>query len=167
VLIEDGGLVVGERYGIAPTLLGPFDGLLGGDDGVFYLLKTSLGGVPVMAELAAVVATGRAGAKDGRSGPKVKGRLLFDGVYLQGVGMGVDHGVVAAADVDLVAAKAPLPFGDSAPPEAHLTLHPVALQLEVISCFVEFGDGGAFGGGRGGCFRGQGGLFGRGGGKGG
>jgi hypothetical protein len=97
-----------------------------------------------VAELAAVVATGRARAKDGRSGPKVKGRLLFDGVYLQGAGMGVNHGVVAAADVDLVAAKAPPPFGDDAFPEAHLALHLVVIQLEVISRFVEFGDGGAF-----------------------
>jgi hypothetical protein len=104
--------------------------------------------VPILAELAEVVATGRAGAKDGRSGPHVKGRLLFDGVYLQGAGVAVDHGVVAAAGVGLVAAEAPPPFGDSASPEAHLTVHPVAIQLEIVSRFVECRDGSALGGGR-------------------
>jgi hypothetical protein len=86
VLVEDGGLVVGERYGIAPHLLGQFDGLLGGDGDVLYFLKASLGEVPVLAELAAVVATGRSGAKDGRSGTKVKGRLLSMGSICKALG---------------------------------------------------------------------------------
>ena len=58
-----------------------------------------------MAELAAVVATGRTSAKDGRSGQHVKGRLLFDGVYLQSTGATIYQGVVAAAYVNLVAAE--------------------------------------------------------------
>jgi hypothetical protein len=41
--------------------------------------------------------------------------------------MGVDHGIVAASDVDLVAAKASPPFGDDASPEAHLAVHLVAI----------------------------------------
>jgi hypothetical protein len=129
VLVKDGGLVVGERYGIAPYPLGQFDSLHGADGDALYFLKASLGEVPVLAKLAAVVATGRAGAKDGRSGPKVKGRLFFDGVYLQGAGVGVDQGVVAAADVDLVPAKALLLFRDNTSPPAHLTLHLIAIQL--------------------------------------
>ena len=103
-----------------------------------------------MAELAAVVATGRAGTEDGRSGPHVIRWLLLDGVYLQAAGTAIYQGVVAAADVDLVPAEATPPFGDAASPPAHLTLHPVVVEWEIISSFVEFGDGGARGFGRGG-----------------
>jgi hypothetical protein len=42
VLVKDRGLVVGERYGIAPYLLGQFDGLLEGYDDVLYFLEASL-----------------------------------------------------------------------------------------------------------------------------
>jgi len=64
------------------------------------------------------------------------------GVYLQGTGAAVDEGVVAAIEVHLVAAKAPPSFWDSTPAEAHLALHRVAVELEVIQRFVEsFGDG--------------------------
>jgi hypothetical protein len=38
--------------------------------------------MPVLAELAAVVAAGGAGAENGGSGPEMKGGFLFDGVYL-------------------------------------------------------------------------------------
>jgi len=97
--------------------------------------------MPILAELAAVVATGRAGAQDGSPGQHVVGGLLLDRVYLQGTGTAIDHGVVATTDVDLVAAEASSSLGDGAPPEAYLALHPVAIQLEVESRLVELGDG--------------------------
>ena len=97
--------------------------------------------MPILAELAAVVAAGRAGAQDGPPGQHVIGWFLLDRVYLQGAGTAVDHSVVATADVKLVAAEASSSVGDGAPPEAHLALHPVAIQLEVESRLVELGDG--------------------------
>lgn len=48
-------------------------------------------------ELIAVTTTRRAGAEDGQCGPHVRGRLLFDGAYLQSTGAAVDQGIVAAA----------------------------------------------------------------------
>jgi len=97
--------------------------------------------MPILAKLAAVVAAGRAGAQDGPPGQHVIGGFLLDRVYLQGAGTAVDDGVIATADVDLVAAEASSSVGDGAPPKAHLALHPVAIQLEVESRLVELGDG--------------------------
>jgi hypothetical protein len=57
---------------------------------MFYFLESS------PPELTAVTATPHAGAEDGRSGQHVRGRLLFDGVYLQSTGAAVDQSVVAA-----------------------------------------------------------------------
>jgi hypothetical protein len=113
--------------------------MIGAGGNVVYFLEAFLGEVPVLAELAAVVATGSAGAEDGLSRQHVKGWLLFDRVDLQSAWAAVDHGVVASADVDLVAAETPAALGYCASPEAHLALHPAALQLEIVSGFVEVG----------------------------
>jgi hypothetical protein len=63
--------------------------------------------------------------------------FLFDGIDLQGARVTVDPGIVAAADVDPVAAVAQVILTHGALLVAELALHRVVFQLEVIRRFVQ------------------------------
>jgi hypothetical protein len=91
------------------------------------LLKASLREMPVLTELAAVVAACSACAEYGGTRPHVEVGFLLDGIDLKGTGPGVDEGVVTAIDVNLVATKPTISFCDNAATEANLTLYPVPI----------------------------------------
>jgi hypothetical protein len=116
---------------------------------MFDLLEALLGEVPVLAELAAVVAAGCAGAKDGSPGDHVKGRLFLNGIYLQCAGVAVDEGVVDAAGVDLVAAESSFSLRDGAVAKAHLALDASAIEPDIMKGLMQAGWGGSLRGGSG------------------
>ena len=96
-----------------------------------------LGELPVLAELAAVVATGRGGAKNGGAGQHVEGWLLLDGISLQRARQPVGQGVAPASNVLDVGAEPQAVRGDDTPSEADLALGLALRQGAVEAHLVE------------------------------
>jgi len=103
------------------------------------LIHAALGEMPVVAVATAVIAARRADPEDAGPGQHVEAGLFLDRINLQGTGTAVDQVVVAAAQVDLIAAEPPLSWSNDALSETQLALNAVVLKATIEAGFVKRG----------------------------
>jgi hypothetical protein len=108
VLAPDGGLVVGEGEGVAAVLESQKRHIFRRNRLRVNLVLAGFGNIPVLAEEAAHVASGRAHAEDARAGQEMIEGLFLDGINLQSGGSAVAEAVEFAVAIDADEAKAGL-----------------------------------------------------------